>query len=54
MNIQDIIILVIVLAMLGLIIYFNYIRPIIKKESVCCKCSYRNGCKQKDSCNKEK
>ncbi|MBQ7307732.1 MAG: hypothetical protein IJW82_04300 [Clostridia bacterium] len=54
MVIQDVIILILVVAVLGLIIYFNYIRPAIKKESRCCRCSYSKECKQKESCNKDK
>lgn len=43
MNIIDCIILVIVVALLGLIIYFSFIR---KKDS-CGKCAYRDSCPEK-------
>lgn len=51
MKYQDIIIILVVVAILGLIIYFNFIRPRIKKESSCSKCAYAKRC-NKNECNK--
>lgn len=52
MNYQDIIILAVVFLIIGSIIYFSFIKPAIKKESPCCKCSYLKDCKNNTKCNK--
>lgn len=53
MKYQDIIVILIVVAILGLIIYFNFIRPKLRHESPCCKCAYSNSCKDKKAKNKD-
>lgn len=49
MTTADIIILVSVVILLGLIIYFSIIRPKIRHENKCCKCSYSKQCKKDKS-----